>query len=127
MDMLQLFASPAGRALLSSREDRQHRRSSTSTSSLTREPMATTSKRKVITASTSTGSSSSSSGTVRRFSPFGSGSASAPTSPPARQRKNSDELYKEAVEILGLTCTLSDSCRCIDCQVGMVQFYFVKY
>ncbi|XP_033332064.1 uncharacterized protein LOC117223720 [Megalopta genalis] len=91
MDMLQLFASPAGRALLTS-DNRP--RGSTSTSSLSRE-------------------SSSRLKSGRR--PSGTGTVSAPTSPP-RQRKSSAELYKEAVEILGLTCSLTDSCRCIDCQ-----------
>lgn len=90
--MLQLFASPAGRALLSN-DNRP--RGSTSTSSLSRE-------------------SSSRLKSGRR--PSGTGTVSAPTSPP-RQRKSSAELYKEAVEILGLTCSLTDSCRCIDCQV----------
>ncbi|KAL2714893.1 uncharacterized protein V1478_014591 [Vespula squamosa] len=91
MDMLQLFASPAGRALLSN-DNRP--KGSTSTSSLSRE-------------------SSSRLKSGRR--PSGTGTVSAPTSPP-RQRKSSAELYKEAVEILGLTCSLTDSCRCIDCQ-----------
>ncbi|XP_076679467.1 uncharacterized protein LOC143374836 isoform X2 [Andrena cerasifolii] len=91
IDMLQLFASPAGRALLTS-DNRP--RGSTSTSSLSRE-------------------SSSRLKSGRR--PSGTGTVSAPTSPP-RQRKSSTELYKEAVEILGLTCSLTDSCRCIDCQ-----------
>ena len=93
MDMLQLFASPAGRALVR-RDDRQ--KGSTSTSSLSRE---------------------SSSRIKRGRRTIETGTVSAPTSPP-RQRKSSTELYKEAVEILGLTCTLSDSCRCIDCQVN---------
>ena len=88
--MLQLFASPAGRALLTSDN---RRRGSTSTSSLSRE---------------------SSSRLKRSRRP--SGTVSAPTTPP-RQRKSSAELYKEAVEILGLTCSLTDSCPCIDCQV----------
>ncbi|XP_012274189.1 uncharacterized protein LOC105696350 isoform X2 [Orussus abietinus] len=91
IDMLQLFASPAGRALISSENQP---RGSTSTSSLSRE-------------------SSSRLKNSRRTS--GTGTVSAPTSPP-RQRKSSTELYKEAAEILGLTCSLSDSCRCIDCQ-----------
>lgn len=90
--MLQLFASPAGRALLTN-DNRP--RGSTSTSSLSRE-------------------SSSRLKSNRR--PSGTGTVSAPTSPP-RRRKSSAELYKEAVEILGLTCSLTDSCRCIDCQV----------
>lgn len=89
--MLQLFASPAGRALVS-RENQQ--RGSTSTSSLSRPSVRIKNSRRISV----------------------TGTVSAPTSPP-RQRKSSTELYKEAVEILGLTCTLSDSCRCIDCQV----------
>uniref|UniRef100_A0A336M7P6 CSON013331 protein n=1 Tax=Culicoides sonorensis TaxID=179676 RepID=A0A336M7P6_CULSO len=32
--------------------------------------------------------------------------------------KSSKELYREAAEILGLSCTLSDNCRCLDCQSG---------
>ncbi|XP_067207410.1 uncharacterized protein [Linepithema humile] len=91
MDMLQLFASPAGRALLTS-DNRP--RGSTSTSSLSREF---------------------SSRLKRGRRPSGTGTVSAPASPP-RRRKSSAELYKEAVEILGLTCSLTDSCRCIDCQ-----------
>lgn len=100
--MLQLFASPAGRALLTS-DNRP--RGSTSTSSLSRE-------------------SSSRLKSSRR--PSGSGTVSAPTSPP-RRRKSSAELYKEAVEILGLTCSLTDSCRCIDCQVIILRLMFNIY
>lgn len=92
MDVLQLFASPAGRALFKS--DNQPK-GLTSTSSLSRESVSRMKN-------------------SRR--PSGTGTVSAPTSPP-RQRKSSAELYKEAVEILGLTCSLTDSCRCIDCQV----------
>ncbi|XP_043287984.1 uncharacterized protein [Venturia canescens] len=97
MDMLQLFASPAGRALVTG-----DNRSST-TSSRTR------------------GGSSSSTSLSRESSLRGkksrraSSTVSLPT-PPPRQRKSSAELYKEAVEILGLTCSLTDSCRCLDCQ-----------
>ncbi|XP_063701902.1 uncharacterized protein LOC134831976 [Culicoides brevitarsis] len=32
--------------------------------------------------------------------------------------KSSKELYREAAELLGLSCTLSDNCRCLDCQSG---------
>ncbi|XP_033208362.1 uncharacterized protein LOC117167489 [Belonocnema kinseyi] len=91
MDMLQLFASPAGRALVTKRK-----RGSTSTSSLSRDRDSSSRMKSERIASNT-------------------GSVSAPASPP-RQRKSSAELYKEAVEILGLTCSLSDSCRCIDCQ-----------
>ncbi|XP_059609142.1 uncharacterized protein LOC132256667 [Phlebotomus argentipes] len=31
-------------------------------------------------------------------------------------RKSSTELYREAAQLLGLSCTLSDNCRCMDCQ-----------
>ncbi|XP_066582267.1 uncharacterized protein [Prorops nasuta] len=92
MDMLQLFASPAGRALVAS-DNRA--RGTASTSSLSR--AESSSRRK----------------SGRRAS--GSGTVSAPASPP-KQRKSSDELYKEAVEVLGLACSFTDSCRCIDCQ-----------
>ena len=98
MDMLQLFASPAGRALVT-KDNRK--RGSTSTSSLSRDSLSRMKS--------------------ERIAP-GTGSVSAPTSPP-RQRKSSAELYKEAVEILGLTCSLSDSCRCIDCQVKCNSFF----
>ncbi|CAB0040171.1 unnamed protein product [Trichogramma brassicae] len=137
MDMLQLFASPAGRALIggssSSRaagEDRQTKQSRSSTSSLTRESALS---KLVVTAGpsrepagslSSQGSNNSSSSLRSRFT-LGSGSASAPASP--RQRKSSTELYKEAVEILGLTCTLSDSCRCIDCQVKIAYLPFINF
>ncbi|KAJ8687297.1 hypothetical protein QAD02_023091 [Eretmocerus hayati] len=134
MDMLQLFASPAGRALIgATREQQQQRannRGSTSTSSLSREAASNTSR-----GSTSSAASSSNSacmGTIskpakartRRATSSTTALAgkkhcrrlamSAPNSP--QQRRSSAELYQEAVEILGLTCTLSDSCRCLDCQ-----------
>ncbi|XP_030386887.1 AF4/FMR2 family member 4 [Scaptodrosophila lebanonensis] len=32
--------------------------------------------------------------------------------------KSSYELYQEAADILGLSCTLCDNCRCLDCQSG---------
>lgn len=35
-----------------------------------------------------------------------------------QQQKTSYELYKEAAEQLGLSCTLCDNCRCLDCQVS---------
>lgn len=35
-------------------------------------------------------------------------------------QKSSSELYREAAQMLGLSCTLSDSCRCLDCQVYCV-------
>ncbi|XP_037954916.1 uncharacterized protein DDB_G0283357 [Teleopsis dalmanni] len=34
------------------------------------------------------------------------------------QQKSSHELYKEAAQLLGLSCTLCDNCRCLDCQSG---------
>lgn len=33
-------------------------------------------------------------------------------------RKSSLDLYEEAATILGLTCSQTDSCKCIECQVG---------
>lgn len=36
------------------------------------------------------------------------------------QRKSSSEIYREAAQLLGLSCTLSDNCRCLDCQVIIV-------
>jgi Domain of unknown function (DUF4802) len=33
------------------------------------------------------------------------------------KRRSSTELYREAAAIWGLTCRMSDSCRCLDCQV----------
>lgn len=35
-----------------------------------------------------------------------------------QNQKSSSELYREAAQMLGLSCTLSDSCRCLDCQVS---------
>ncbi|XP_070068254.1 homeotic protein ultrabithorax isoform X2 [Drosophila takahashii] len=33
-----------------------------------------------------------------------------------QQAKSSYELYQEAADILGLSCSLCDNCRCLDCQ-----------
>ncbi|XP_059481408.1 uncharacterized protein LOC132200170 isoform X2 [Neocloeon triangulifer] len=33
-----------------------------------------------------------------------------------QKRRSSTELYREAAAIWGLTCRMSDSCRCLDCQ-----------
>ncbi|XP_017835597.1 protein kinase 4 [Drosophila busckii] len=35
-----------------------------------------------------------------------------------QQPRYSHELYQEAAEILGLSCSLCDNCRCLDCQSG---------
>nr|XP_044249175.1 myosin-G heavy chain isoform X2 [Drosophila takahashii] len=35
-----------------------------------------------------------------------------------QQAKSSYELYQEAADILGLSCSLCDNCRCLDCQSG---------
>ncbi|XP_017024814.1 autotransporter adhesin BpaC [Drosophila kikkawai] len=35
-----------------------------------------------------------------------------------QQAKSSFELYQEAADILGLSCSLCDNCRCLDCQSG---------
>lgn len=46
------------------------------------------------------------------------------TAPPAaltsqqQPAKSSFELYQEAADILGLSCSLCDNCRCLDCQVS---------
>ncbi|XP_038122293.1 uncharacterized protein LOC6043806 isoform X2 [Culex quinquefasciatus] len=32
------------------------------------------------------------------------------------EEKSTKDLYNEAAQLLGIRCTLSDSCRCIDCQ-----------
>ncbi|XP_021699385.1 mediator of RNA polymerase II transcription subunit 2 isoform X2 [Aedes aegypti] len=32
------------------------------------------------------------------------------------EEKSTKDLYNEAAQLLGIKCTLSDSCRCIDCQ-----------
>ncbi|XP_053965476.1 uncharacterized protein LOC128867900 [Anastrepha ludens] len=34
----------------------------------------------------------------------------------SQQQKSNYELYKEAAELLGLSCTLCDNCRCLECQ-----------
>ncbi|XP_068146025.1 AF4/FMR2 family member lilli [Drosophila tropicalis] len=34
------------------------------------------------------------------------------------QTRSSFELYQEAADILGLSCSLCDNCRCLDCQSG---------
>ncbi|KAF2901842.1 hypothetical protein ILUMI_04345 [Ignelater luminosus] len=34
----------------------------------------------------------------------------------SRTRRSSIDLYEEAAAILGLTCSQTDSCRCIECQ-----------
>ncbi|XP_067629692.1 uncharacterized protein [Eurosta solidaginis] len=33
-----------------------------------------------------------------------------------QRQKNNYELYKEAAELIGLSCTLCDNCRCLECQ-----------
>ncbi|XP_050744216.1 uncharacterized protein LOC108022552 [Drosophila biarmipes] len=37
---------------------------------------------------------------------------------PQQRAKSSLELYQEAADILGLSCSLCDNCRCLDCQSG---------
>lgn len=37
--------------------------------------------------------------------------------PKWRKRKSSDDLYREASMALGIPCEMTDSCRCLDCQV----------
>nr|XP_029734413.1 uncharacterized membrane protein DDB_G0293934-like [Aedes albopictus] len=38
------------------------------------------------------------------------------TSSSQSEEKSTKDLYNEAAQLLGIKCTLSDSCRCIDCQ-----------
>ncbi|GFG36137.1 hypothetical protein Cfor_02752, partial [Coptotermes formosanus] len=38
------------------------------------------------------------------------------------RRKSSTELYREAAALLGLTCSMNDSCRCIECQSHYFDF-----
>ncbi|PSN48600.1 hypothetical protein C0J52_22218 [Blattella germanica] len=38
------------------------------------------------------------------------------------RRKSSTELYREAAALLGLTCSMTDSCRCIECQSRYFDF-----
>lgn len=38
------------------------------------------------------------------------------------RRKSSTELYREAAALLGLTCSMNDSCRCIECQSRYFDF-----
>lgn len=101
--MLRLFASPAGRALLTD-SNRGARGSTTVASTFSRESFSRQKNRKAL---------------------LSGAPASAPATPPPRTRKTSEELYKEAVEILGLTCSLTDSCRCLDCQV--LYTYWIKH
>lgn len=42
-----------------------------------------------------------------------------------QNQKSTTELYREAAQMLGLSCTLSDSCRCLDCQVFYLQNYII--
>uniref|UniRef100_A0A182KFU0 DUF4802 domain-containing protein n=1 Tax=Anopheles christyi TaxID=43041 RepID=A0A182KFU0_9DIPT len=45
--------------------------------------------------------------------------AAAPTLEQAETvDKSANDLYSEAAQLLGIKCTLTDSCRCIDCQVS---------
>lgn len=50
------------------------------------------------------------------------GGANATISPGTQQtapRRRSLDLYNEAAAILGLTCSQTNDCRCIECQVGL--------
>jgi hypothetical protein len=40
-----------------------------------------------------------------------------------RKRKSSDDLYREASMVLGIPCEMTDSCRCLECQVGIYNMY----
>lgn len=41
-----------------------------------------------------------------------------------RPKTSTADLYRDAVQILGMSCTLSDSCRCLDCQVRIFFFFY---
>jgi hypothetical protein len=84
--LVNLFGSPAGRALVTS-------------------------------------SSSGNSGSSSSRQPGGSRKQDGRLLSKARRkerRKSSTELYKEAAALLGLTCSMNDSCRCIECQVMLL-------
>lgn len=36
-------------------------------------------------------------------------------------QKSSKELYREAAEMLGISCEFTENCRCLDCQVTAVE------
>uniref|UniRef100_A0A182SJL9 DUF4802 domain-containing protein n=1 Tax=Anopheles maculatus TaxID=74869 RepID=A0A182SJL9_9DIPT len=36
--------------------------------------------------------------------------------------KSANDLYSEAAQLLGIKCSLTDSCRCIDCQVSSFEW-----
>lgn len=44
-------------------------------------------------------------------------SSSSTTVENCRSRRNSIDLYEEAASILGLTCSQTDDCKCLECQV----------
>ncbi|XP_044263762.1 uncharacterized protein LOC123010736 [Tribolium madens] len=49
-------------------------------------------------------------------------SASSPVSEGCRSRRSSIDLYEEAASILGLTCSQTDDCKCIECQCHYFDF-----
>uniref|UniRef100_A0A182M3R3 DUF4802 domain-containing protein n=1 Tax=Anopheles culicifacies TaxID=139723 RepID=A0A182M3R3_9DIPT len=44
--------------------------------------------------------------------------ATPPLERPETVDKSANDLYSEAAQLLGIKCSLTDSCRCIDCQVS---------
>ncbi|XP_065168102.1 uncharacterized protein [Atheta coriaria] len=46
----------------------------------------------------------------------GAAGASSPTKGPEILHKSSKELYKAVAKQFGITCKMSDQCRCFDCQ-----------
>lgn len=42
-------------------------------------------------------------------------------------QKNSKELYREAAQMLGMSCEFTENCRCLDCQVNENLFYFLSW
>ncbi|RZC35921.1 hypothetical protein BDFB_003587, partial [Asbolus verrucosus] len=49
-------------------------------------------------------------------------SASSPSADGCRSRRSSIDLYEEAASILGLTCSQTDDCKCIECQCHYFDF-----
>ena len=35
-------------------------------------------------------------------------------------QKSSKELYREAAQMLGMSCEFTENCRCLDCQVKAI-------
>ncbi|GAB0090340.1 hypothetical protein DMENIID0001_050660 [Sergentomyia squamirostris] len=131
-DMINLFGSPAGRALNSPQPATSptshpahpaHIRIPTDPEP---EPMAKATKKNSIFKSSNIGAKKCKfwkfledeklkKNSVEDLSTASSGQSSSSRWRKSN-RKSSTELYREAAQMLGLSCTLSDNCRCMDCQ-----------